>query len=103
MYETKKLRKITPAKIVGETREANLWDNCELIRVKKRLAGKRKDEDTWAMLLNEPREPSGIVYDNGMWRLQGDMGSLRDTRESIKMPGLADSRDARIPKRRLKK
>ncbi len=103
MHETKKLRKVVPAKVLGETRVAGLWDNLELILAKNRITGEKKSEDTWAGLLGDPKESSKLVYDNGTWRLQGDMASLRDTREGIKIPGLSDTRVARFPKRRLKK
>ncbi|MCP4677911.1 MAG: hypothetical protein GY854_20825 [Deltaproteobacteria bacterium] len=98
MHETKKLRKVVPVEMLGETERISLWDNSELVRIKKRAAGKRNDEDTWAGLLGEPKESSKLIYDNGTWCLQGDTASLRDTRESIKIAGLPDTRVARFPK-----
>ncbi len=103
MRKTRKLRKVVPAEMFGKSREASLWDNYEISRGQALAADEKEDDDTWAELLDEQEKPTKLIYDNGTWHVQGDMASLRETRDCMKAVGLPDTHVGRFPKRSSKK
>ncbi|MCP4603609.1 MAG: hypothetical protein GY847_24340 [Proteobacteria bacterium] len=102
MHETKKLRKVVPITVPNQARDVDLWNNHDLLNLKKPPINPKIHEDSWAELLGEAHEQSRLVYDKGSWNFTDEIESQKETRDGIKRPELPITRVTRIPGNRRK-